>query len=174
MIIGRIRRASVLLALQLLLAGCAGLPPRPAEPPTLAIAPGNETTLQRVAVASTKDFLESGFQLLPVATASLEARLALAARAEKTLDLQYFEWSNDPTGRYLLKTLRLAAERGVRVRVLVDAVVDDFPDQMMQARAVVHIADVHAGTFSHRFQTLEDLDGTLSVLRRHAGSSNPS
>ncbi|HWK84290.1 MAG TPA: phospholipase D family protein [Caldimonas sp.] len=142
MIIGRIRRASVLLALQLLLAGCAGLPPRPAEPPTLAIAPGNETTLQRVAVASTRDFLESGFQLLPVATASLEARLALAARAEKTLDLQYFEWSNDPTGRYLLKTLRLAAERGVRVRVLVDDLHSSGADTLLAGLAAFDNAQV--------------------------------
>jgi putative cardiolipin synthase len=127
------------LSLQLLvvalLASCAALPPRPAEPPSVAIAAGTETRLQRVAAASIQSFPESGFQLLPVATASLEARLALVARAEKSLDLQYFEWQGDATGRYLIGALRRAAGRGVRVRVLVDDLHDDGAEALLSGLA---------------------------------------
>jgi putative cardiolipin synthase len=130
-----IHRCVGLLVLQLLIA-CAALPPRPAEPPTFAIVPSGETLLQRIAIGSTQGFAESGFQLLPVATASLQARLALAARAEKSLDVQYFEWQNDATGRYLLQALRLAAERGVRVRLLVDDLHSHGADTLLADLAV--------------------------------------
>jgi putative cardiolipin synthase len=126
--------ARTLLVLPLLVA-CAALPTPPAEPSTYAITVDGATRLQRVAAASLEGFPESGFQLLPVATASLEARLALVARAEKSLDLQYFEWAGDETGRYLLATLRLAAARGVRVRVLVDDLHSDGADALLSGLA---------------------------------------
>jgi putative cardiolipin synthase len=40
--------------------------------------------------------------------------------AEKTLDLQYFIWDADTTGRILAERVVRAADRGVRVRILVD------------------------------------------------------
>ena len=123
------------LAVVPLLISCSALPPRPVEPPTFAIPAGGQTRLQRVAAASTQGFTESGFQLLPVATASLEARLALVAWAERSLDLQYFEWQGDATGRYLLGALRLAAQRGVRVRVLVDDLHDDGAEALLSGLA---------------------------------------
>lgn len=48
------------------------------------------------------------------------ARATLAQTAEKTLDLQYYIWKNDLTGTLMLKTLLDAADRGVRVRLLLD------------------------------------------------------
>ena len=41
---------------------------------------------------------------------------------------------------------------------LVDGVVDDFVHHVVQARAVVRIADIHAGPLAHGFEALEDLD----------------
>ena len=46
--------------------------------------------------------------------------MQLARRAEVSLDVQYYHFENDETGRYLLRALRDAAERGVRVRLLID------------------------------------------------------
>nr|GEW26933.1 hypothetical protein [Tanacetum cinerariifolium] len=46
----------------------------------------------------------------------------------------------------------------------VDRVVQHFEDQVVQAGAVRGVADVHAGTFAHRFQTFEDLDGGGAVF----------
>lgn len=48
------------------------------------------------------------------------ARALLAKAAQKTLDVQYYIWRGDTTGMLLLGTLLSAAERGVRVRLLID------------------------------------------------------
>ena len=50
------------------------------------------------------------------------ARVVLADLAEKTLDVQYFLWESDATGRILGDHLMRAADRGVRVRILIDDV----------------------------------------------------
>jgi putative cardiolipin synthase len=62
----------------------------------------------------------SGFHLLPEGHAALAARLALAQRASRTLDLQYYLFHNDTTGKMVAAALLAAAERGVRMRVLID------------------------------------------------------
>lgn len=48
------------------------------------------------------------------------ARLALTESAQNTLDVQYYIWHDDISGRLLLQSLYKAAERGVRVRLLLD------------------------------------------------------
>ena len=115
-----------LLVLTLLswLAACSSLPPRGEVPPsraftTTAVA---ETALARVAASSRPpdEVQPSGFRLLPVGEFAFDARMALARRAEQTLDLQYYYIHRDDAGRSLLRELRDAALRGVRVRLLVD------------------------------------------------------
>jgi putative cardiolipin synthase len=63
---------------------------------------------------------ESGFAIIRYGRQALTARVALADLAERTLDVQYYIWEADATGRILAERLVRAAERGVRVRVLVD------------------------------------------------------
>jgi len=48
------------------------------------------------------------------------ARFLLAEHAERTLDVQYYIWRRDLSGMLLFKALLDAAERGVRVRLLLD------------------------------------------------------
>lgn len=48
------------------------------------------------------------------------ARVLLARAAERSLDVQYYIWHNDLAGTLLFKALRDAADRGVRVRLLLD------------------------------------------------------
>lgn len=48
------------------------------------------------------------------------ARLSLAETAQYTLDVQYYIWHDDTSGRLLMQSLYRAAERGVRVRLLLD------------------------------------------------------
>ena len=48
------------------------------------------------------------------------ARVVLAAAAEKSLDAQYYIWHGDQVGYLLFEALWQAAERGVRVRLLLD------------------------------------------------------
>ena len=62
----------------------------------------------------------SGFSLVPHGENAFLARLAMADLAEKTLDAQYYIWDSDTTGRILASRLMRAANRGVRVRILID------------------------------------------------------
>jgi cardiolipin synthase C len=51
---------------------------------------------------------------------ALSVRVLLAQAAEVSIDVQYYIWQTDTTGWLLLDELRVAAERGVRVRLLLD------------------------------------------------------
>jgi cardiolipin synthase C len=62
----------------------------------------------------------SGVRLIGNGEEALAARLALAAAAEKTIDAQYYLLHNDPTGKIFALSLLEAADRGVRVRLLLD------------------------------------------------------
>jgi len=111
----------MVLAAAIVLAGCAGLPPRTPEPPTLAIAASPATELGRAAVSldSPPDGLSSMRPLIE-ASFALDARLELMRRAKSSLDIQTYQLGNDKTGRLLLREMRNAARRGVRVRLLLD------------------------------------------------------
>lgn len=63
---------------------------------------------------------QTGFRLLTVGAEAFLARAVLAARAQRTLDLQYYIFGNDTTGSLLFGIILHAADRGVRVRLLVD------------------------------------------------------
>jgi cardiolipin synthase C len=63
---------------------------------------------------------QTGIKPLTDGKSALAARLLLAREAERTIDAQYYIWHGDTTGLMLLDELREAAERGVRVRLLVD------------------------------------------------------
>jgi putative cardiolipin synthase len=102
------------------LAGCGTIPARGPVTPTLSLPVDGNGALARIAQASTPSTEQSGFRLLPLGVYSLDARLQLARRAERSLDVQYYVLENDATGRRLLRALRDAAQRGVRVRLLVD------------------------------------------------------
>lgn len=63
---------------------------------------------------------ESGLMLLTSSLAAFHARRETARATGRSLDLQYYFWKNDLTGRLLLGEVMAAAERGVRVRLLLD------------------------------------------------------
>lgn len=85
-----------------------------------AIPISKDTTLGRIASAYRPVENHSGFRLMPLGTYSLDTRVQLARRAEVSLDVQYYHFEMDETGRWLLRALRDAADRGVRVRLLID------------------------------------------------------
>ena len=62
----------------------------------------------------------SGFSLLSHGREAFIVRLALADLAERSLDMQYYMWDGDTTGRIIVDRVMKAADRGVRVRLLVD------------------------------------------------------
>ena len=78
----------------------------------------------------------SGVLLLDTGAEALTARDALIADAELTIDAQYYIWNVDAAGRYLAARLLAAADRGVRVRVLLDDINVTGRDAMLADLAV--------------------------------------
>lgn len=120
------------------LAGCAALPDRQVPPPSHAIQDVSATRLAAVLRASgapADDRQTSGFRLLADAAFSLDARIALARAAQRTLDVQYYLLERDEVGLALLRELRDAAARGVRVRLLVDDLYAGREDMLFAALA---------------------------------------
>jgi cardiolipin synthase C len=117
-----LRLLLVLLALAWLATGCTSLPPREPPPPSQAFADTGTTALGRVAHASLAEAPTgtSGFRLLPDGAHAFDARIALAQAAERSIDAQYYHVHADTAGAAFLVALRDAAERGVRVRLLLD------------------------------------------------------
>ncbi len=104
----------------MLMGGCAGLPPLTTRPQVEAIPASTTSTLGRIAAESSPDESLSGFRLLPIGAFAIDTRLTLIRRAERSIDVQYYQIADDETGRFLLRALRDAALRGVRVRLLMD------------------------------------------------------
>ncbi len=73
----------------------------------------------------------SGFYPLSQGMDALGVRFQLAERAEKSIDLQYFLMKNDTAGAVLIKSLLKAADRGVRVRLLLDDIFTKAPDRTL-------------------------------------------
>jgi len=100
--------------------GCASLPSATESVPSVAIPIDAQEGLGRIAAQSVPADAGAGFRPLQISGYSMDARLALVGDAQKSLDLQYYLLQDDATGRTLLRAVRDAAVRGVRVRLLVD------------------------------------------------------
>ncbi|MBU3068877.1 phospholipase D family protein [Aestuariicella sp. G3-2] len=99
---------------------------------TTKIIDVQETALSRRVRHHTDQYPgQSGVYPLVSGKDALDARLALIAAAEKTLDLQYYIWHRDQTGKLLSSCLLDAADRGVRVRLLLDDVGSPIGDERL-------------------------------------------
>jgi cardiolipin synthase C len=110
-----------ILSLMLSLGACGGLPKGGERAPSTAAKGNGGTALAaavRLRVAAHPG--QSGLHALPDGRDALVARLALADAAQRSLDVQYFIWNKDLAGKVLLEHLFRAADRGVRVRLLLD------------------------------------------------------
>ena len=124
-----------LLLLVAVLAGCGTLPPAGPKPASVALPARGHGDLAAIAKASTPPGELSGFRLLPLGPYALDTRLQLIRRAQYSLDVQYYVIEDDATGRLLLRSLRDAAARGVRVRLLVDDLFTSHTDAMLRTLA---------------------------------------
>ncbi len=108
-------------ALLLTTSGCATFRTDVPRVPSHAIVDGERTALgQGFAAQAAMHPGRSGFQVLANGHLAFVARGALADAAERTLDLQYYSVGEDLTTDLLLLRIVAAAERGVRVRILLD------------------------------------------------------
>jgi cardiolipin synthase C len=77
----------------------------------------------------------TGAYVLDTGEEALLARGWLADHAEASIDVQYFIWSTDNIGILAAEALLRAADRGVKVRVIVDDLLIDAPDKSLVALA---------------------------------------
>src|SRR4029453_6923468 len=124
---GMVTRASVSAALAIVvLSACASLPPQPADR-AMSVHFGDDfdergsPALGRLAAANASPHgALTGVRILDTGSDALIQRAALIDAAERTLDAQYYIWNSDVTGQYMAERVYAAAERGVRVRLLID------------------------------------------------------
>lgn len=107
--------------LLVLLHGCATIPYDYPRPVSSALYRPEGTSLgKKIQAQEVNHPGASGFTLLPTGIDGFAARARLIDRAEKTLDLQYYIFHDDLTGKFVYDRLMAAADRGVRVRLLLD------------------------------------------------------
>ena len=110
-----------LMMLGVVLTACSSLRTKYVKPYSAAFAAPTATTTAKYVEATTADHAnESGFRLLTNNGDALMSRVVLANRATKAIDLQYYIFDADSTGLLIAQRLLAAADRGVRVRLLVD------------------------------------------------------
>ncbi len=94
--------------LALALAGCASLPAPVPQPKSVARTDVADTPLARIAAADAPPAAQglSGLRLMPEGPTAFNARIALARRAQKSIDAQYYILQDDATGLAFLRELR--------------------------------------------------------------------
>ncbi len=106
----------------LLLAGCAtSIPKVHDRTVSTALSDPQATELGRLFQPEIEAHPgKSGVVLVPTGELGFRARAGFANVAEKTIDVQYYIWETDTTGSILAERVMRAADRGVRVRMLLD------------------------------------------------------
>ncbi len=114
-------RTFILLVL-LALGGCASLPDNSQRTESRYYTDTNDTPLGRLVGRKLPAYADgqSGYLLLPDGLDAFVARAVLAQLAERSIDTQYYMWHGDEVGNLLAYQLLEAADRGVRVRLLLD------------------------------------------------------
>ncbi len=114
-------RRILLISLTSLLAACATLPENTNRQASFALVDTADTHLGRgVAEFESQHPGQSGFLLLGNGLDAFVARAESIKTAERSLDVQYYLYHDDLVGKLFSALLWQAAERGVRVRLLVD------------------------------------------------------
>ena len=109
------------MGVTLALSACSSLPTGVERTPSYALADTSNTQLARQLQPLLDDHPGlSGFQVLSHGSDAFEVRLRLIHSAQKSIDAQYYIWNADLTGKVLYDRLLHAADRGVRVRLLLD------------------------------------------------------
>lgn len=150
----------VLLGLAPLLAGCAATRPGVMRgQPSVAIPPAADAILDRwFAGQPLAGPDRSGARLISQGTDAFALRALSARAAARSLDLQYYIWHNDATGRYLAGEALAAADRGVRVRLLLDDM------DARQRDAVLMALDQHPQIEIRLFNPFATRSGALRTL----------
>lgn len=114
----------ILLLCALLLTACCSLPVQQPIIPSYHQPDTGQTALGLLSSQLRQDarspLQQTGYQLLYDPIDAISGRLLLINRAQKSLDLQYYIWQNDHVGALMCSALLQAADRGVKIRLLLD------------------------------------------------------
>lgn len=126
------------LSLAVFTAGCASLPTDVQRTVSHTVENTGNTLISIAAKPLLKRHPgKSGFYMLNGNMQAFVARMKLMEAAEKTLDVQYYIWHLDKTGLLMYDRLIAAADRGVRVRLLLDDLDTEGKDLSL------HLLDLH-------------------------------
>jgi putative cardiolipin synthase len=133
-------RLAVLALTGAFASGCATLRTDLPKPASTALPPVADTPSTRYVASETSAHgNDSGFRPLISNTNALMSRVVLIDHAKHSLDLQYYIFDNDATGRLVAQRILAAADRGVRVRILLD----DLDIEGHQHDSVLDALDAH-------------------------------
>jgi putative cardiolipin synthase len=145
------------------LGGCAQLQPRGDLPMQPAIPVESTAALDRAfSVEEARHPGQSAFRLLADGIEAFVVRMHSARMAVRSLDVQTYIWHADLTGKFLAHQLLESADRGVRVRLLVDD---------MDARAKhMHFAALaaHPNIEVRAFNPFASRNGTMGFISEGA------
>ena len=114
---------AIYCSIAITVAGCSTLPKHKIEsiPETALQVDTAQTTLAQIIHPLQEQHPDlTGYLVLFEPLEALATRLSLIDKAEKRLDLQYYIWDNDKVGSLALHALIRAADRGVKIRLLID------------------------------------------------------
>jgi putative cardiolipin synthase len=127
----KLSRRLILLA-ALVLAGCASVPFDYPKTESYSRAPDPNTVMgDALSQWQQENGEESGFISLTSGMDALGARLRMMAAAQNTIDAQYFILKNDRAGALFVGKMLLAADRGVKVRLLIDDIFSPGIDRQL-------------------------------------------
>ena len=156
------------------LAACSTLPPGSDYPKTPSTAFAEPTTTRlgkQLAKESVRHPGQSGFRILPQGTEGLLIRTQLVRAAERSLDIQYYIFAEDNTGKLLQQSILDAADRGVRIRLLID---DENSFLRHETPEIINALTDHANielrlfnpfVYRGQFPVLRFLDSTVNEQR---------
>ncbi len=157
------------------LSACSTLPKNTIQPIEYAFDTStDETALAKIVLPLREKYPQlTGYHVLEDPLEALAARLELIDKAEKTIDLQYYIWDNDKVGALALHGLIRAAERGVKVRLLID----DNNSKKMQGiyLALDQHPNIDVRLYNpYRFRYVRTLDIALDLKRINRRMHNKS
>ena len=148
------------------LSACSTLPKQQLITPEYAYdIDTSDTSLAKIITPLKNQNLElTGYHILYEPLEAIAARIHLIDKAEKTLDLQYYIWDNDKIGALALYKIIQAADRGVKVRLLID-------DNNAKAMEGIYLAldqhvNIEVKLFNpYRFRKARPIDMILDLKR---------
>ena len=153
-----------------LLGACNTLPDAPAVAPTMALPAAADGPLAATAraVRATRGG-DDALHLIKSARQGLTWRLALIDSARVSIDAQYFTWANDAAGSLILLHLWAAADRGVRVRLLIDDLYLVSQRSVRGTDKPVKLLDMHPNIEVKIFNPGKHRAGSLGLAGNYLG-----